>query len=206
MLQADSLRSNCRHELLHAKKILQDLEFCFVKEGSISNEGLLNGGPPRMCPQVKQILQDCLQEKSLVLPATGEKKEFDTWYTRYSGYMYHSSKRRELAQESEGEASPSQTIIMAVGVTAFITFFVAGLLFYLCFGTNIGSARNDERPLLSLSLSDNSIGSYLFLCLFIVEKCFLGLQLLGVQKEDVMFMGLNIKDTYFLNIGQIGQN
>lgn len=166
MLQAESLRSKCRNELLHAKKMLQDLEFCFVNERSMSSEDLLNGDLPRiqthdslnaMCPQVKQILLDCLREKNRMFP---EKKEFDTWYTRYSGSLYYSSKRRELAEESGEESSNSQTIIIAVGATACITFFVAGLLFYFCFGSSMGSGRNDERPLLSLSLSDNSVGTF----------------------------------------------
>lgn len=138
-----------------------------MRERPINSEELLNGGSSRikthdalsvLCPQVKQILLDCLREKNLMLPITGEKKDLDTWYTRYLGSLFprhYSSRRRELAQKSGEEPT---TIIIAVGVTASVTFIVAVLLFYCCCGTSFGSGRNDERPLLSLSLSDNSVG------------------------------------------------
>jgi len=51
--------------------------------------------------------------------------------------------------------------VIAVVVTAGVTFIVAALFFLLC--TKVcwrgpGARRNDERPLLSLSLSDYSVG------------------------------------------------
>ncbi|KAK3021986.1 hypothetical protein RJ639_045681 [Escallonia herrerae] len=56
--------------------------------------------------------------------------------------------------------SSRKTVVIAVVVTAAVTFLVAALLF-LCYRvcrTGSGVGRNDERPLLSLSLSDYSIG------------------------------------------------
>ncbi|XP_011048274.1 PREDICTED: formin-like protein 5 [Populus euphratica] len=55
-----------------------------------------------------------------------------------------------------------KTVVIAVVVTAGVTFVVAALFFLLC--TKVcwrgsGARRNDERPLLSLSLSDYSVGS-----------------------------------------------
>ncbi|KAK2984780.1 hypothetical protein RJ640_004605 [Escallonia rubra] len=56
--------------------------------------------------------------------------------------------------------SSRKTVIIAVVVTAAVTFLVAALLFvcYRVCRTGSGVGRNDERPLLSLSLSDYSIG------------------------------------------------
>ncbi|KAI3466200.1 hypothetical protein Pfo_022863 [Paulownia fortunei] len=141
---------------------------------SSDSEELLNGrssrtkmhDPPNvLCPQVKQILLDCLQEKNLMLPITMEQKDSDTWYTRYLGSLFpghYSPRRRELAQTSGEERAPLPTIIIVVVVTASVTFALAVLLFCCCFqccGTCSGRGRNDERPLLSLSLSDSSVAS-----------------------------------------------
>lgn len=54
------------------------------------------------------------------------------------------------------------TVIIAVVVTAGVTFIAAALLFLCCnrfCRTGSGGRQNDERPLLSLSLSDYSVGS-----------------------------------------------
>lgn len=176
-LQAESLRTKCRHELSQAKKLLKDLEICFKKERSISREETHSGSsrvnphdaPKVLCPQVKQILVDCLRVKSVVIPVTGEKKDLDTWYTRYLGSSHSSSRRRVLAEAAGGQPDPLPTILMAVGVTAAVTFLVSILLFYFCCAGSFAAGRNDERPLLSLSLSDNSIGTLYFLHLFRVS-------------------------------------
>ncbi|XP_010448449.1 PREDICTED: formin-like protein 5 [Camelina sativa] len=55
-----------------------------------------------------------------------------------------------------------KTIIIAVVVTAVSTFLLAALLFLCCTrvcGNGSGGRKNDERPLLSLSSSDYSVGS-----------------------------------------------
>ncbi|PIN02455.1 Rho GTPase effector BNI1 [Handroanthus impetiginosus] len=165
------LWTNCRHELLHAKRTLQDLELRCMKErsshcrepsGCRSFRTEMHDTVNILCPQVKQILLDCLREKGLMLPLTGEEMGFDTWYTRYLGSSFpwhYSSRRRELAQKSGKEPDPLPTIIIAVVVTACATFAVALLIFFCCCGVGSGQGKNDERPLLSLSLSDNSIAS-----------------------------------------------
>ncbi|OMO80524.1 Actin-binding FH2/DRF autoregulatory [Corchorus capsularis] len=53
----------------------------------------------------------------------------------------------------------SKTIIIACVVTAAVTFVFAALFFLLCCRRGSGIKLNDERPLLSLSLSDYSGGS-----------------------------------------------
>ncbi|XP_011030898.1 PREDICTED: formin-like protein 5 [Populus euphratica] len=56
----------------------------------------------------------------------------------------------------------NKTVLIAVLVTAAVTFVLAALFFLFC--TTVcrrgsGAGRNDERPLLSISLSDYSVGS-----------------------------------------------
>ncbi|KAA8526929.1 hypothetical protein F0562_008842 [Nyssa sinensis] len=64
--------------------------------------------------------------------------------------------------QSNKKSSSRKPVIIAVVVTAAVTFVVVALLF-LCYHkscrTGFGVGRNDERPLLSLSLRDYSIGS-----------------------------------------------
>ncbi|KAH6835553.1 formin homology5 [Perilla frutescens var. hirtella] len=137
-----------------------------MKERSISREELYVGSSRvkthevlnAVCPQVKQILVDCLRVKNLIHPVTGEREDLDTW-TKYLRSLESSSRRRELAEKSGEQPDPLPTIIIAVGVTASVTFIVSILLFYLCCANGLAAGRNDERPLLSLSLSDNSVGT-----------------------------------------------
>lgn len=69
-------------------------------------------------------------------------------------------------QSSNGNNDTHKKVIIAVVVTATTTFFLAALFF--CFYTRRCGRRrgqNDERPLLSLSLSDYSnSGMFSFLC------------------------------------------
>ncbi|ESQ43002.1 hypothetical protein EUTSA_v10012631mg [Eutrema salsugineum] len=70
---------------------------------------------------------------------------------------------------TSGPVSPAKrkedhqkTIIIAVVVTAVSTFLLAALFFLCCTrvcGNGSGGRKNDERPLLSLSSSDYSVGS-----------------------------------------------
>ncbi|KAM6580415.1 hypothetical protein CsatA_004189 [Cannabis sativa] len=56
----------------------------------------------------------------------------------------------------------NRSVVIAVAVTASVTFVIVALLFLCCggyCGTGSKLRRNDERPLLSLSLSEFSIGS-----------------------------------------------
>ncbi|KAJ6752200.1 hypothetical protein OIU85_002605 [Salix viminalis] len=64
--------------------------------------------------------------------------------------------------EPDNGKNNHKTIVFAVVVTAGVTFVVAALFFLLCNKVcrrGPGARRNDERPLLSLSLSDYSVGS-----------------------------------------------
>ena len=57
----------------------------------------------------------------------------------------------------------SKTVVIAVAVTAAATFVISAVLFLCCRrfcrrGSGVG--KNDERPLLNLSLSDYSVGNF----------------------------------------------
>lgn len=67
-----------------------------------------------------------------------------------------------ITAPADGKTNHHNTVIIAVVVTAAVTFVAAALLFLCCSRfcrTGSGGRRNDERPLLSLSLSDYSVGS-----------------------------------------------
>ncbi|KAG5235630.1 formin protein [Salix suchowensis] len=64
--------------------------------------------------------------------------------------------------EPDNDKNNNKTVLIAVLVTAAVTFVLAALFFLFC--TTVcrrgsGARRNDERPLLSISLSDYSVGS-----------------------------------------------
>lgn len=63
--------------------------------------------------------------------------------------------------QANKQKSTRETVVIAVAVTAAATFVLSALLFLCCrriCGTGSGLGKNDERPLLSLSLNDYSIG------------------------------------------------
>ncbi|KAF8092879.1 hypothetical protein N665_0399s0015 [Sinapis alba] len=66
------------------------------------------------------------------------------------------------ASSAKRKEEHEKTIIIAVVATAVSTFLLAALLFLCCTkvcGKGSGGRKNDERPLLSLSSSDHSVGS-----------------------------------------------
>ena len=73
-----------------------------------------------------------------------------------------STGRSLKAKTEEKESDTQTTIIAAVVITASVTFIVAALLFicYSKFCRNGRVRKYDERPLLSLSMSDYSVGKY----------------------------------------------
>ncbi|CAL1354390.1 unnamed protein product [Linum trigynum] len=69
----------------------------------------------------------------------------------------------EEGEEEEPEENNDQKLIIAVVVTAASTSIFAALLFFCClkvFGMGSDPGLNDEKPLLSLSLSDSATSSY----------------------------------------------
>lgn len=75
----------------------------------------------------------------------------------------HSSNSPNSASDKQS-SKQKETIVVAVVVTAAVTFVFSVLLFFCCrwfCGTGSGWGRNDESPLLSLSLSDYSTGTFI---------------------------------------------
>lgn len=82
------------------------------------------------------------------------------------------AKKNGSKNSTSGSVSPAKrkedhqkTIIIAVVVTAVSTFLFAALFFLCCTrvcGNGSGGRKNDERPLLSLSSSDYSVGNNIF--------------------------------------------
>ncbi|KAK0602905.1 hypothetical protein LWI29_038127 [Acer saccharum] len=65
-------------------------------------------------------------------------------------------------EQANGNNNNHKAVVIAVAVTASVTFVAAAVLFFCCMKfCRSGSAvrQNDERPLLSLSMNDYSIGS-----------------------------------------------
>lgn len=65
-------------------------------------------------------------------------------------------------EQSSNQKSSNRTVVIAVVVTASVTLVIAAVLFLFCrrcCGIGSGRGKNDERPLLSLSMSDYSIAS-----------------------------------------------
>ncbi|KAI3825779.1 hypothetical protein L1987_07419 [Smallanthus sonchifolius] len=106
-------------------------------------------------PHVKKTILDCLRDKRIILSKSRKDKLSRKWYVEYLVSFLHkpddASGRRRLAE------SVSQGTAVVVIVTAIVTLCVAGLLFY-CYVRNFGLAgiQNDEKPLLSLSMGNNS--------------------------------------------------
>ncbi|CAN6861350.1 unnamed protein product [Brassica oleracea] len=69
---------------------------------------------------------------------------------------------KKTASSAKRKEEHEKTIIIAVVSTAASTFLLAALLFLCCTrvcGKGAGGRKNDERPLLSLSSSEHSVGS-----------------------------------------------
>lgn len=89
--------------------------------------------------------------------------------------QFNQSSPNSAAGELSPRSSPNEpkqnknrkTVVVAVALTASVTFFAVACLF-LCYykvcGTLPGTAQNDERPLLHISLSNYSVGTCKIYC------------------------------------------
>ncbi|GKV15724.1 hypothetical protein SLEP1_g26483 [Rubroshorea leprosula] len=96
--------------------------------------------------------------------AAPPKKPFFPPIDSSSGAPVYSGNSDSSSNAQETKENTNHKIIIAVVVTAVVTFVAAALLFLCCFRRS-GGKRNDEKPLLSLSLSDysgSSQASYAF--------------------------------------------
>lgn len=117
-----------------------------------------------------------MRKNNLPLDVSGEDKG-SLSYRRNLGFVLsqHKSKTPDGASKKSPKSKGSKIkfkysdsenhkkqVVTAIVITAVMTFVVATLLF-LCCCRCCGSGRvrqNDERPLLSMSISDSSVGTY----------------------------------------------
>ncbi|CAN0899891.1 Formin-like protein 5 [Linum grandiflorum] len=174
---AELLWDNCKLDL---KEVDENLNFCFLEETSASpNMQQLFKAPH---PRLRQTLLDCIRRNNLAYVVSGEesgssillKSSVPTRTLRestanpptssLSGVKPTSRKIHQAAEEAEfEEESEDSKIVIAVVVTAISTSILAALFFFCCLrvlGTGAGDGLNDDKPLLSLSLSDSTSSSY----------------------------------------------
>ncbi|PKA53540.1 Formin-like protein 11 [Apostasia shenzhenica] len=127
---------NCKLDFFGISLVMRDLDLQILKENSADSTMFvkedMQEALTRLYPEMKRFLFDCLIKQSL-LPAAPPSKE----------------------------KTNNRPIIIAVVVTAIATFTLAAFCFYCCNRCAGGKYQNfhsqkDERPLLSLSLSDFS--------------------------------------------------
>ncbi|KAM7267585.1 hypothetical protein ACFE04_009751 [Oxalis oulophora] len=184
---AEMLWMSCRLELIHSKQILKSHDFCFPEDFPSSTSGLNSNcqSPSKenvrklinvlLHPKLKQTLLACVRKNNIIFPASGEKESLGAKiYSKYVRSLPDNS-RRNLASDDkdsspakkksskkskdDDEENDKKIIIMAVIVTAVVTFAFAALFFICCTRLYMPARLDDERRLLSLSMSDYSVGS-----------------------------------------------
>ncbi|KAH9610961.1 hypothetical protein KSS87_002501 [Heliosperma pusillum] len=205
----EALVNNCKRELIHVKRIYEDLvlhipqTLSTTTSKSIHDQALSEQNVQKVLsildPQIKERLHRCLRENYDLSTISSTNMRPVGWLQKNPRHLLPTSNlradsRRQLAEEQPRKsppevdtfvipipvpkASPSDTadggsdttkdhqsdgqttIILAVVVTAVATSLVSVILFLCChkaLGGGSGLERKDDRPLLSLSMSDNSI-------------------------------------------------
>ncbi|KAF5942735.1 hypothetical protein HYC85_020377 [Camellia sinensis] len=140
-------------------------------------------------PQGKRTLLDCLRKNNIPYLVSGEESHTKNWYTKYLEFLFartDAHRRRQLLQsfapapasaptvespklkpvssisKSNKQDSIHQAVVIAVVVTAAVTFVFAALVFSCYYRSHSGLGRNNEKPLLSLSLSSSHKSSSAF--------------------------------------------
>jgi len=95
-----------------------------------------------------------------------------------------------VIDKQEESHSNKKTVVLAVVITALVTFIAAALIF-LCWRRHrkTGHVRlNDDRPLLSLSMSDYSVGMYhVIIYLYLVIVCCTSLDKVDLSYRSFQF-------------------
>ncbi|RDX74526.1 Formin-like protein 5, partial [Mucuna pruriens] len=179
---AEVLWITCWEDLIHLKKEVEDLDLFLPKEsyrstneiGSVARENiqkLIN----TCYPQLKENVLHCLRKNNF--PFNNVPTEEDSskiWHATFMGslssrrYLGHvlpehvsTSIKEETSSDSgknkDTNSSGSNTVIIAVVVTFFSSALLFFCLYWLCGSGQV--SQTDEKPLLSMSMSDCSIGS-----------------------------------------------
>lgn len=176
--------------MIHLKKDIEDLDLCIPKEstsnkissevGSIARENiqeLIN----TCYPQLKENVLHCLRKNNFPFNVPKEEDEFKTWHAtnmeslssrRYLGHVFpqhvseisikeeESPKKKDSSKKDKKNKSKEKDKSMPIII--IVPLVVAALLLLCCYRL-CGSGRvsqNDERPLLSMSMNEYSVGTY----------------------------------------------
>ncbi|KAJ9567955.1 hypothetical protein OSB04_003921 [Centaurea solstitialis] len=158
--KAELLWVNCGAELIYSMEAFQDLQYCGSDKTLLGKERILkaiNGEDPR----VKKTILDCLRDKRIVLSKSRKEKLTRKGYIEYLVSFLRKPNDNAPVRRRLAETVSQTTVIVAVIVTAIVTLCLAGLVFY-CYIRNYGGVgiQNDEKPLLSLSMGENSTTGY----------------------------------------------
>ncbi|KAM7260711.1 hypothetical protein ACFE04_011384 [Oxalis oulophora] len=170
---AEILWISCRHDLIHTKDIFKTRGLHFPDEISITTNELCTNcqSPPKeniqklfnlhMHPLLKQTLLDCKRKNNILFPSPWEEQGGDSkiWSSSPPAPPPEKQSSRSSSSKANDGGSNRKTIIIAVVVTALVTFFAAALFFICCTRMYKPARQDDERHLLSLSMSDYAAGS-----------------------------------------------
>lgn len=185
-LQADILWITCLEELIHQKKQIGDFGLCFPQESSSNTikissriESITRENIQKLIttcyPELEENFLQCLRKNNVPFQVSPEEDESKKCLGSLSSRRYlgdgESATKSSADKKSTKKSSKSSTIKSkdhkkavydAIAKTALVTFLAATLLFLCCCSCcRRGRVKQtDERPLLSMSLNDYSVGTY----------------------------------------------
>lgn len=155
----------CWEDLIHLKKEVGGLDLCLPNEsyrsthevGSIARENiqkLIN----TCYPQLKENVLHCLRRNNFQFNVPKED-DSKIWHATYMGSLsprrYLGAKDKQQSSGSEETSGAPMGIIIPVAVLGVVVIIFC--CYRLCGSGQV--SQNDERPLLSMSMSDYSVGS-----------------------------------------------
>lgn len=150
----------CKEDLIHLRKDIGDLGLCIPKE-SPSSTNEIRSIPKEdiqklisTCnPHLKQNFLNCLRKNDAYVGSVSSRRYLRHVSPRHLGEKKDKKKKSKKDKSSDHK----KTVMHAIAITALVTFIFAAFLFLCCCGS--GRVRQtDERPLLSMSKSDYSVG------------------------------------------------
>lgn len=153
----------CKEDLIHLRKDIGDLGLCIPKE-SPSSTNEIRSIPKEdiqklinTCnPHLKQNFLNCLRKNDAYVGSVSSRRYLRHVSPRHLGEKKDKKKKSKKDKSSDHK----KTVVHAIAITALVTFIFAAFLF-LCCCRCCGSGRvrqTDERPLLSMSKNDYSVG------------------------------------------------
>jgi hypothetical protein len=159
----------CKEDLIHLRKDIGDLGLCIPKESpsstnEISSEirSISRKDIQKLIstcnPHLKQNFLNCLRKNDAYVGSVSSRR-----YLRHVSPRHLGEKKDKKKKKSKKDKSSDhkKNVTHAIAITALVTFIFAAFLF-LCCCRCCGSGRvrqTDERPLLSMSKSDYSVGT-----------------------------------------------